>query len=333
MNIQTKNERIGINEVSTLCVREGWLMRELFVKDYGIDATIEYYDEKEKISRNLLALQIKSGSSYFKEKEKNNYVFRFDERLKKYWASFLMPVVLVLYDISRKKAIYTIINDKNTISTGNGYKVLVDDNMEFSSFLKKEAISVKKMPEYIYNYNYMLSHLELMKSISEGYDVVLRAHEWINKSSGRGHISIWIFDKNRIIDILDWNYWYPFQLYEIVISKLFPWADFVPDDKFLDSEYDIQDCSELIRWHSNNVEKSYSDEVEKRAAQIKSVVRAGEVAFYELHLHLNEFGESFLNVHSNLNDISVYKEIEIQHREKLEYSEIEMEDIFKMKHR
>ena len=332
MDNKRKNGKIGVNIVNELCTNNDWIFRECFVDDIGIDANIEYYDENNHESKNLLGLQIKCGPSYFSEEDGDSYIFRFDENHKVYWESYLMPIVLVLCNPSDRSAIYTIINDETIISTGKEYKVRVKKDSNFEDFLKKEALSTKKMPKYIYNYNYLLSHLDLMHAIKNGYDVILRAQEWVNKSSGRGHISIWIYDDTKIVDILDWNYWFPFQLYEDVIVRLFPWSDFTPDEEFMEDEdenYDNLDIileSRLLRG-----EAIYEEGIDYDARRhIKSILRAGEVAFYELHMSLNELGNAFLTTHKKLNELKVYKEVESIIREDHEY--VDLEKVFKNKH-
>ena len=332
MDKNSKNERIGVNIVNSLCVKNNWIFRECFVEDIGIDANIEYYDEKNHESKNLLGLQIKCGPSYFTEEDGDSYIFRFDENHKLYWESYLMPIVLVLCNPSDESAFYTILNEETIVSTGKGYKVNVKKDSSFEDFLREKALSIKKMPKYIYNYNYLLSHLDLMQAINNGYDVVLRAHEWVNKSSGRGHISIWIYDDTKIVDIIDWNYWFPFQLYEDVIVRLFPWADFTPDDEFMEDEDENYDNLELIlEARLRSGEALYEEGIDYDARRhIKSILRAGEVAFYELHLSLNELGNAFLSIHKKLNVLKIYKEVKSSIRENHEY--INFETVFKDKH-
>ena len=59
-------------------------------------------------------------------------------------------------------------------------------------------------------------------------------------------------------------------------------------------------------------------------------VNLTEVAFYELHLSLNELGNAFLTSHKKLNELKIYKEVESSIRENHEY--IDLETVFKNKH-
>jgi tetratricopeptide (TPR) repeat protein len=76
----------------------GWLFREQPIEDYGIDAHVEPMDGPEQPSRQLLALQIKAGASYFEEETSDGWWFRDTRRHWHYWLSHVLPVVIVLYN-------------------------------------------------------------------------------------------------------------------------------------------------------------------------------------------------------------------------------------------
>ena len=67
-------ERIGVSYCSLIASKTEWMFREQPIDDIGIDAHMERTDKDGKVQQ-LLALQIKSGESYFKE-NKGEYVDR-----------------------------------------------------------------------------------------------------------------------------------------------------------------------------------------------------------------------------------------------------------------
>ncbi|MDH2429274.1 DUF4365 domain-containing protein [Sphaerisporangium sp. TRM90804] len=82
-----------------------WLFREQPISDFGIDAHVEIVDENwsDLVTGKLFALQIKSGSSYFRERCGDGWILRPTEDHVYYWASYSLPVVMVIYDpISRQ---------------------------------------------------------------------------------------------------------------------------------------------------------------------------------------------------------------------------------------
>lgn len=73
----------------------GWLFREQLTEDYGIDAHVEIV-EGEAVSGKLLALQIKSGPSWFSQPGPGGWWFRPDADHVQYWTNHSLPVAVVL---------------------------------------------------------------------------------------------------------------------------------------------------------------------------------------------------------------------------------------------
>ena len=70
---RSSTERIGISSVQLLFEKIGYIFREQPVSDFGIDAHIEVVQENVVTSK-LIAAQIKSGVSWFKEATEYNCV-------------------------------------------------------------------------------------------------------------------------------------------------------------------------------------------------------------------------------------------------------------------
>jgi hypothetical protein len=80
----------------------GWLFREQPTEDYGIDAHVEIV-EHDDVRGRLLALQIKSGESWFRESGPSGWWFRPDAGHVQYWLNHSLPVVVVLYRPGTKR--------------------------------------------------------------------------------------------------------------------------------------------------------------------------------------------------------------------------------------
>ena len=65
-------EARGVAAVRGLFASWGWLVREQFKDDYGIDAHVEPVYVKDRPSGRLLGLQIKAGPSYFAKKKETS---------------------------------------------------------------------------------------------------------------------------------------------------------------------------------------------------------------------------------------------------------------------
>lgn len=91
-------ERIGVSRVQAIVYEQlHWIFREQSIDDCGIDAHIEVKDE-DYATGKLIAVQIKSGESYFKNEINNEITYYIDERHFNYWKSNVLPVIIVLYN-------------------------------------------------------------------------------------------------------------------------------------------------------------------------------------------------------------------------------------------
>ncbi len=105
----------------------GFAFREQHESDYGIDAHVEFIED-DKATGRLLAVQVKTGESYFSESTGNEYVFRADATHIEYWINHALPVIVCLADLDNKVAYWQVITGETAESTGSGYKVLVPKN-------------------------------------------------------------------------------------------------------------------------------------------------------------------------------------------------------------
>lgn len=130
----TSTERIGINAVEQVILRFGWLFREQPITDFGIDALVEMC-ENGKPNGRLIALQIKSGESYFKEHSAAGFVYRGSKRHLEYWVGHSLPVFLVLYHPGRNEAWWCVITSEAITHTSKGWRITVptDQKLEEAS--------------------------------------------------------------------------------------------------------------------------------------------------------------------------------------------------------
>ena len=90
--------RIGVYHCAEIAARNNWMFREQPIDDVGIDAHMELTEPTGE-SKQLLALQIKSGASWFEERKDGCIVFRkINVRQYNYWTMNSLPCILVLYN-------------------------------------------------------------------------------------------------------------------------------------------------------------------------------------------------------------------------------------------
>src|SRR5690242_17784696 len=123
-------ERLGVAEVTKFFARVGWFFREQHVHDWGIDGHVEIVRDGRPTGE-LIALQIKSGKSFFVEEDEKTVTFRPDVKNVEYWLKHSMPVVVVLYNPDTDKSYWEHISKEIVESTGKGLKVIVPKSQSF----------------------------------------------------------------------------------------------------------------------------------------------------------------------------------------------------------
>ena len=101
-----------------------WIFRPQPHRDLGIDGVVEVVEDRVS-NGELLAMQAKSGDSWFREETSDGIIFRFDEEHYKYWTQYPIPVLIVLHSPNDNIAYWEIVNDNTVTSTGKGWKLII----------------------------------------------------------------------------------------------------------------------------------------------------------------------------------------------------------------
>lgn len=95
--------KLGVTFVENIVAKAGCIFREIPQDtDVGIDGYIEFV-ENEVATGTLVAVQIKAGKSFLKQRSDNKYfsINATKEDLN-YWNSYTIPVALIVYDPATK---------------------------------------------------------------------------------------------------------------------------------------------------------------------------------------------------------------------------------------
>lgn len=143
----------GVNGVGLLVNTQlrGWIFRPQRETDVGIDAQIEPV-LGGRASGRFLALQIKSGVSYFSEptSAEDGWVYREDSQdHRDYWLNCVLPVLLVLYNPEMHVAYWQHVNANTAVNTGKGFKVVVPgtQRLEAASYDTLAALAREAPPD------------------------------------------------------------------------------------------------------------------------------------------------------------------------------------------
>lgn len=310
-------EQIGVNHIGEIAARNKWMFRPQPIDDVGIDAHMELTEPSGE-SRQLLALQIKSGISWFKEKKDDCVIFRdISERQYNYWTMNSLPCIVVLYNPEDNMCIWQRLTvdtiERTCGGNGKGFFVKVPLRQIFLDELSnKKLLSFTNLPQHITNYNFLLSQKKFMQIIQDGGEIKLHSTEWVNKSSGRGDTEL-IVNDGQSVQKFSYPYWFPFTPYTVVFPRLFPWANFSADEDFFEE-------SDEILWRKYHCHYDKEDdewiivgdtfeEFRRKLDPMRSINHSGEVAEYMMKLSLNELGKAFLGVDKFVSKDQPYADI------------------------
>lgn len=100
-------ERLGIAAVQAYAAMAGQIWRETDTGDVGIDGQLEYVNGSSFATGRTIAVQVKSGPSFFKHDAGDAFRFYPEEKHRHYWEGFPLPVVLVIHDPRSSKSYWT----------------------------------------------------------------------------------------------------------------------------------------------------------------------------------------------------------------------------------
>ncbi|MFB8419497.1 DUF4365 domain-containing protein [Streptomyces albidoflavus] len=274
---------IGVTHTQLAIQTElGWLFREQPIEDFGIDAHVEVVDS-EQVSGRLLALQIKSGLSWFREQSPDGWWFRPDVKHVQYWTNHSLPVTVILYHPERKRCYWQLVSHETLTKTSRGgWKLLVPETQVLDERARTSLSQAAEGDPYTLRIRELQLARPWMEKLAEGTRLVVDIEEWVNKSSGRGAISLGVDheDGKDPEQLASWTVYLGLSSYVEVVPKLFAWAnvglhaetyDYADYD---DYPFDRHDWGDLHPYRNG----------------------AGEVDFYRFELTLNGLGRAFLLV-------------------------------------
>ncbi|MEO9851891.1 MAG: DUF4365 domain-containing protein [Reichenbachiella sp.] len=116
-------ERIGIHRSALIFLEQfGWIEREQPISDFGIDMHVEIVDNGVPTGQ-IFAIQIKSGSSYFKEETPTGYTYRGKNRHLEYWMSQSLPVLILIYEPNFNSVFWQLVDATNIVKTEEAWKM------------------------------------------------------------------------------------------------------------------------------------------------------------------------------------------------------------------
>ena len=274
--------RIGINKVEAIINNEfEWIFREQLRQDYGIDAQIEVVESGNPTGK-IIALQIKTGLSHFKEK-KDGLIYYGTLRHLRYWTDHSLPVLIIAHIPETDKTYWAFVHPDNIQPTKTKWKILLPYTHELTLDSLDELSEISNGPPEVQKLRRLSLDRGLMEFINKGERVIIYTEKWVNKSLGRGPIQV-IVQNSKGEEYIDkeWFLYYVGYDIESLIKHEFPWADVSIDDDYYDIYFERENVESMLGRHLPDI---YPYDI-----------TGSEVAEYRLELTLNELGKSFLIV-------------------------------------
>jgi hypothetical protein len=113
----------------------GWLFREQFIHDRGIDAHIEIVTGEPPVATGrLITVQIKAGDSYFRDSDEVGWQVYVKKRTVNYWFNGSLPHILVLVDRTGSCFYTPVTRDSPRVSeTPNSFRITVPRNQRLDA--------------------------------------------------------------------------------------------------------------------------------------------------------------------------------------------------------
>lgn len=141
MSFNLLQEDKGLVKIYTVCTQMDAIWRPTPCHDLGIDGQIEFLEPNTAYSTGyILAVQSKSGPSYFVHEDNDTVKYYPDRKHREYWKRLALPVVLILHDPERDLTVYSRV--KNQLA-GSGPIVLHKSDV-FSPSVRDDLLGIAK---------------------------------------------------------------------------------------------------------------------------------------------------------------------------------------------
>ncbi len=218
-------EREGVIAADAIFTKQfRWLFREQKVLDFGVDAEVEI-TEDDMPTGKLIALQIKSGTSFFKQEIKEGYVFYGEMRHLKYWTNHVLPMFLILHNPETGVTLYQRIEERLCKITDKRWSIVVPrDNALNASAAGDLAAGPDLDEEGQLRLRFSLD-APLMERFVDA-DAKMIWEYWFNKSLSLRNARL-IFEGEEPIEV---GGWYPTDDIGLAMQNLFPWLTYEYED-------------------------------------------------------------------------------------------------------
>lgn len=131
---QMEISRQGMNLLRQLVENElKWMLRPTHLEDdFGIDAYIDVVSEDRLLTGKTIAIQVKTGKSYFDSRNGRGWVFCDDVKHLNFYQNHDIPILIVLVDLEQHKAFWEVFDILQIGVKDNKWYLIIPFNQELS---------------------------------------------------------------------------------------------------------------------------------------------------------------------------------------------------------
>lgn len=200
INKNKQSEERGLVIVKKIIEDEiGWIFRkEHLENDYGIDGYIDIVQDKKYLTGKSIAVQIKTGKSYFKHSTSFGWTFYGESKHLNYYLNNELPVIIILVDEEQKIAYWSLVDKDLVRKTENNWKLSVPKSNLLSNY--KE---LKEITKGFVDYTKQIENLEKIKLSILNHEIVFIAidREEIESGDYSGFMKLqkWLISSEKMI--------------------------------------------------------------------------------------------------------------------------------------
>ncbi|MGP5608410.1 DUF4365 domain-containing protein [Arthrobacter rhombi] len=146
---QWHQEESGTLAVQMAAHSAAFITRDQTKHDFGVDLHFEVTDDRGDATGRLLAVQVKSGVSHFRNPHPDGWWFYISERHARYWLNHSLPVVLALHNDQTGHTYWAqVASDSIEVTKTGGSKILVPSEqvLDTGTFDKFRQFASRKAP-------------------------------------------------------------------------------------------------------------------------------------------------------------------------------------------
>lgn len=223
----------GVNAVSKVVNDEfQWIFRRNHDEhDFGIDGYLDIVTQDGAVTGQSLAVQVKSGQSFFKTRTSNGFTFYGEKKHLNYYLNQKNPILIIIHDDKLNQAYWQVFELAYTERTPTGWKMNIPRKNRFDISSKEKLLEIVGPAEdhlealeahWAFNetllsadvIHYAIDREDIetknVKPISEFFSRIESNDSLCRKFQGKVEISVsgYDFDKRELWEIREVRRWY-----------------------------------------------------------------------------------------------------------------------------